>query len=118
MKVFLDTNVLFSAFATRGLCADLLRLVLTEHELIVGEVVIVELRRALAQRVGVPLDVVDEIEQFLRGYSVVPDPASAAAGGADALVTGDADLLTAGARFPIPVLTPRQSWRMLRGDLK
>lgn len=29
MKVFLDSNVLISAFATRGLSADVLRLVLT-----------------------------------------------------------------------------------------
>jgi len=37
VKVFLDTNVLVSALATRGLCADLLRKVLTEHELLVGK---------------------------------------------------------------------------------
>ena len=36
MKVLLDTNVLVSAFATRGLCADVLRLVLTEHEMVVA----------------------------------------------------------------------------------
>ena len=29
MKVFLDTNVLVSAFATRGLSADVVRLLLT-----------------------------------------------------------------------------------------
>ena len=31
MKVFLDTNVLVSAFATRGLSADVVRLLLTEY---------------------------------------------------------------------------------------
>jgi predicted nucleic acid-binding protein len=36
VRVFLDTNVLVSAFAARGLCADTLELVLLEHEL-VGE---------------------------------------------------------------------------------
>tara|TARA_Y100000590_G_C15710915_1_gene1010249 strand:+ start:1307 stop:1432 length:126 start_codon:yes stop_codon:yes gene_type:complete len=40
MKVFLDTNVLVSAFATRGLCADVMRVILTEHELLIGEVVL------------------------------------------------------------------------------
>lgn len=40
MRVFLDTNVLVSAFATRGLCADLMRHVLAEHDLITGEVII------------------------------------------------------------------------------
>jgi hypothetical protein len=37
VKVFLDTNVLVSGFAARGLCADVMRLVLAEHELIMGE---------------------------------------------------------------------------------
>ena len=31
MKVFLDTNVLASAAATRGLCADVLREVFASH---------------------------------------------------------------------------------------
>ena len=50
MRVFLDTNVLVSAFATRGLCADVLRLILAEHTLVTGEVVLRELRRALWQQ--------------------------------------------------------------------
>ena len=50
MKVFLDTNVLVAAFATRGLCADVMRVVLAEHQLITGEVVLSELRRALGRR--------------------------------------------------------------------
>ena len=34
VRVFFDTNVLVSAFLARGLCADLLRLVLREHSLL------------------------------------------------------------------------------------
>jgi len=44
MKVFLDTNVLISAVATRGLCADVMREVLTSHELVVCEPLIKELK--------------------------------------------------------------------------
>ena len=50
MKVFLDTNVLVSAFATRGLCADVMRVILTEHELLIGEVVLTELQRILSKK--------------------------------------------------------------------
>ena len=51
MRVFLDTNVLASAFGTRGLCADVLRLIMAEHELITGEVVVEEgIRRAQGRK--------------------------------------------------------------------
>ena len=49
MKVFLDTNVLVSAFASRGICADILELVLLEHDLLTGENVLRELGKALRQ---------------------------------------------------------------------
>ena len=50
MKVFLDTNVLVSAFMARGLCADLFRYVLAEHEVLTGEVSLVEFRRILRHK--------------------------------------------------------------------
>ena len=132
MRVFLDTNVLVSAFATRGLCADLLRHVLAEHELIIGEVVIVELRRVLRDRIKVPSRTVAAVERLLRDQLVVPKPAkphplpirdtddrwvlaSAVAGQADVLVTGDSDLLEMASRAPLPIVDPRGFWNMVRG---
>ena len=38
VRVFLDTDVLIAGFATRGPCADVMRVVLTEYQLITGEV--------------------------------------------------------------------------------
>ena len=132
MRVFLDTNVLVSAFATRGLCADLFRHILTEHDLITGEVVIIELRRVLRDRIKVPVPVVTAIEQLLREQIVVPKPsephplpirdpddrwvlASAVAGKADVIVTGDSDLLEVASQSPIPIVDPRGFWTMVRG---
>jgi hypothetical protein len=46
VKVFLDTNVLASGFATRGLCADVIRPVLAEH-VVTGSVVLKELARII-----------------------------------------------------------------------
>ncbi|MGH7710920.1 MAG: putative toxin-antitoxin system toxin component, PIN family [Vicinamibacterales bacterium] len=132
MRVFLDTNVLVSAFTTRGLCADLLRVVLTEHELVVGDVVLDELKRVLRARFGVPAERVDEVEVFLRTFTVVAaprarsltrrvrDPAdgavltSAELAGADLLVTGDNDLLTADLSSVVRIVTPRAFWDQLR----
>lgn len=65
MKVFLDTNVLVSGFTARGLCADVIRLVLAEHELITGEVVLIEIERVLSKKIGLPAPNVEEILSFL-----------------------------------------------------
>lgn len=131
MKVFLDTNVLVSAFATRGLCADLFRSVIAEHELVLGEVVLEEFRRVLTTRFRVPAEQLRHIEAYLRAYEVVskpaePDPikvrdeadrwvlASAHSAHADVLVTGDADLLSVAARAHVRIVTPREFWEQLR----
>ena len=131
MKVFLDTNVLQAAFATRGLCADLLVHVLLEHELIVGEVVLTELRATLTAKLKLPAATIDEIEALLRESTIVARPsthlhlrisdpddewvvASAAAGGADVLVTGDAAVLKVASRAPVRMLSPRGLWELLR----
>jgi hypothetical protein len=50
VRVFPDTNVLDCALGTRGLCADLLRLILGEHETLTGEAVIEDLRGALRRK--------------------------------------------------------------------
>lgn len=129
MRVFLDTNVLVSAFATRGLCADVLRLVLTEHTLVTGEVVLRELARALRARIGLPAAKVGDIVEFLRQHEVVPKPtapsevkvrdeddrwvlASAISAAADVLVTGDRDLLDVAARAPPRIVAPRGFWEL------
>ena len=54
MRVFLDTNVLVSAFATRGLSADLFEMVLLEHELVTGKRVLQELQKALRTKIKLP----------------------------------------------------------------
>lgn len=131
MKVFLDTNVLISAFATRGLCADLFRLLITEHEVQTGDVNLVELRRVLIERFRASPEQADLAEQLLRDHTVIPQPpevlsvwvrdpddawvlASAVLGEADMLVTGDQDLLSIAAQAPIAIVTPRDAWTRLR----
>ena len=132
MRVFFDTNVLISAYTARGLSADLFRLVLTEHELLTGEVNILELTRVLGQRFRIPTSEVARVERELREYMIVPKPdetldlqirdgddtwvlASAVLGQADALVTGDKDLLDVAESAPLPILSPRDCWQWLRG---
>jgi predicted nucleic acid-binding protein len=51
-RICLDSNVLVAAFVARGLCADLLKLVLTEYQLVVPEVVAEEVRRVLSTKLN------------------------------------------------------------------
>jgi putative PIN family toxin of toxin-antitoxin system len=135
LKVFFDTNVLFAAFATRGLCSDLFTHVLLEHELLVGEVVLGELREKLRTKLKLPRTAVEEIEALLRESTVVETPqthlglkisdpddewivASAVAGGADVLVTGDAAVLKVARRAPLRMVNLRGLWELLRGPAR
>jgi len=131
VKVYLDTNVLVSAIVARGLCADLFRYLLTEHEVLTGEVNLRELRRVLPMRFGVPNGTVVRFDAHLRDQTIIPTPAapagicsiepdddwvlaSAIVGEADLLVTGDKDLLNVAVRSPVPIVTPRDAWEQLR----
>ena len=132
MKVFLDTNVLVSGFATRGLCADVIRLILAEHELIVAQVVLDELKRVLKQKIELPAEQTQEILAFLENRTVQPKPkylpsipvrdeddqrvlASALAAQADVLVTGDKDLLDIAEQVSELMNTdPRGFWNLAK----
>ena len=130
MRVFLDTNVVVSAVATRGLCADLFQAILAEHELVLGETVLEELRSVLSRKLKVPRATIDELEAHLRMQAVVTavkeakpirglDAADAAvmaealASGADVLVSGDQDLLKL-VKPSVKVVSPRGLWDQLR----
>ena len=131
MKIFFYTNVPISAFTTRGHSADLFRLVVAEHEILTGEVNLTELHRVLRQRFKVPPTEIGRVRDQLRGHTIVARPAapsdlplrdpddawvlaSALTGGAELLVTGDKDLLSAAEQAPLPIVDPRGCWDRLR----
>ena len=133
MRVFLDTNVLASALATRGLCTDLFELVLQGHELLVSEPVLRELERVLPGKLGLSSSVTDGFTSLLRAeallttaehpFPTLPDPddeaiiASALAGKADVFVTGDKALLELQRIEKLPVMSPRQFWALLAAKI-
>ncbi len=131
MKVFLDTNVLASATATRGLCADVLREVLASHELFLSRQVLSELASVLKSKFGIGQDLIDDFIRLLQQDSTPAEPSdvprvglrdkddlrilgAAAAAGADVLVTGDKELLALGRFEDLEILSPRQFWERLR----
>jgi putative PIN family toxin of toxin-antitoxin system len=108
MKVFLDTNVLASAAATRGLCADVLRQVFASHQLFISEQVLNELNRVLRLKFGVGQDLIDDFIWLLQQDIVLAEPAKLPRvklqdkedlpilAAAKVLITGDKELLDLG----------------------
>ena len=131
-RICLDSNVLGAAFVARGLCADLLRLVLSEHELVVPELIAQEVRRVLTEKLKAGPEALDAVEAVLERCNIVPrgdapSPvavrdsddervlADALSAGAEILVSGDQDLLAVAEQSPIRILSPRAFLTLVRG---
>jgi uncharacterized protein len=130
MRVLLDTNVLASAVATRGLCADVLREVLTRHELVVCPQILLELRRILRDKFRVPREMIANVTALLQQDAVLVQPddlpklklkdkddlgilAAARSGGAQLIVTGDKELQSLRRFSGIRIVSPREFWEEL-----
>ena len=131
MRVFLDTNVLVSAVATRGLCADVLREVLVSHQLVISSPLLNELTNILHSKFGIPFDVITEFIDMLsrdvilsgQTESAVIDIqdqddviilSTALSGGAELFVTGDKEILDLGKIQHMEIVSPRKFWEILR----
>jgi len=133
MRVFLDTNVLVSAVATRGLCADVLREVLKSHRLIISLGLLSELERALRQKIRVPEELINEFIVLIQQESVLSAPgksptialrdrddleipSAALTGKSDMFITGDMELLKLGKFQNLEIVSPRAFWDRLRSS--
>jgi len=133
MRVFLDTNVIVSATATRGLCADVFREVLLSHKLVVSEALLVEVSRVLSTKFGANTEMIESVIQILNQDTILSRPlntpdvairdrddlailASALAGNAKVLITGDKELLAIGSLQNLEIISPRQFWEKIVGQ--
>jgi putative PIN family toxin of toxin-antitoxin system len=130
MKVMLDTNVLDSAVATRGLCADVLRAVLAEHELAICPQIISELQRVLKNKFALPRPLANDFIRLVREDAVLCEPgdlpavklkdkddlgilSAAISGEVNVIVTGDKDLQMVDTVAKLKIMSPRQFWKEL-----
>jgi putative PIN family toxin of toxin-antitoxin system len=131
MKVVLDANVLIAAVAGRGLCESLLELCLEEHDLVVSNVLLEEVRHNLVKKVRLPGAVALDFCHLLRNNAIVATPSNvekdacrdpkdlhllglAETARAEFLVTGDKDLIESGWSGATKIVTPRQFWEQCR----
>ncbi len=133
MKVFLDTNVLVSALATRGLCSDVLRETLSFHQLVISPPLLTELERILRDKIKLPNNLVAESLEFLKQTSLLSKPIdrlipelkdkddvpiinSALNAGVELFVTGDKEVLKLRIVDEMMIVDPRSFWELLKSQ--
>jgi len=131
MRVFLDTNVLVSAVATRGLCADVLREILVSHQLVVSSPLIAELKNILHTKLGIPQQIISDFVEVLTQDSIFSENteltnidindnddililSTALNGNAELFVSGDKELLELKKIQSMQIVSPRKFWETLK----
>lgn len=124
MTLVFDTNVVVAGIVAEGLCREILEIHVPEHDVILAQVLWDELVATLRRRFGLAPDD-PPILALYRQQSIWCEPAAladavcrdpdddwvlatAVAGEAEAIVSGDADLLTLSSYLGIEILSPRQ----------
>lgn len=128
MRVVFDTNVLVAAFATEGLCSNLLRRAnQKDFVLYISPFILHELQKILRTKLSLSRDEIKETTILLREIVTLIDPerigikvkgvcrdrnddfilACALACSGDYIVTGDQDLLILGKYKSTKIITPR-----------
>ncbi|MCK5850434.1 MAG: putative toxin-antitoxin system toxin component, PIN family [Kiritimatiellae bacterium] len=133
MRVFLDTNVLAAGFATRGLCSDLIREVLENHELTTSLEILVELKRILTKKFKVPAEQVEEVLDLVHTSAMIAEPdtqatykitdmddilhlSAAEVAQCEFFVTGDKELWSVSPIGTMRVLSPRDFWKAIQAQ--
>lgn len=131
MRVFPDTNVLVSAVATRGLCADVLREILVSHQLVVSAPLIAELSNILQGKIRISQEIISDFVEILIQDSILSENtqltnidindkddililSTALNGNAELFVTGDKELLELEKIESMQIVSPRKFWEKLK----
>jgi len=131
VRLVFDTNVLFAAYISQGTCATLYEQAVAAATLVTSEAILQEFEEKLIAKGKVEADKAARTRAEISANSnVVPieplsapvcrDPdddailATAIAGRADLLVTGDKDLLVIGSYQGISIVTPADCLARLR----
>ena len=135
MKVFVDTNVLAAAFATRGLCSDLLREVFENHQLVTSLDILAELKRILVTKFRIPAEQTEEALDIVHSSALISSPSRGASYGikdADDIpqvsaaenaactvfITGDKELREISPVGSMTICSPRDFWKMISAEHK
>lgn len=133
MKVVFDTNVLFAAFVSHGVCAGIYEECLLSAEIAVSEYILDELRGCLVAKGRFTKAEAEAVVAALRKDAQLTEAkplakgvcrdaqddwvlATAVAAQPDAIVTGDRNLLVLQEYHGVRVVSPRDFLAMLRQE--
>ena len=133
MKIVLDANVIIAAFAARGLCESVMKVCLSEHEILLCNELLEEILRNLRRKIKLSAIIVDDIGDLLLEQASMIEPVPlasdicrdpddvkildlAVAASANYIVTGDKDLLLLKEFQGIPILDPRAFSNLLHSE--
>jgi putative PIN family toxin of toxin-antitoxin system len=124
VRLVFDTNVIVAGLVSEGLCHELVEAHLPDHTAILSRILWDELVEKLPDKFGLAADDLPLLDLYRRHATwVEPQPlatracrdadddwvlATAIAGQAEAIVTGDGDLLALGVYQGVAILSPRQ----------
>ncbi len=128
MKVILDSNVIVSAFATRGLCSSIFELSVLTDTIIISEYILNEVERILKKKIHIPHNIVNQIMNYLKetceimSYKELPKRicrdkdddniiALAFSNNINLIITGDKDLLVLKKYKHISIISPKEYWK-------
>ena len=129
MKVILDTNVIFAAFAARGLTYSVFEICIDKHTIIISNHILGELKKVFLNKLNLPLNNLNLILNFLKEICIIADSADikdtecrdkddlqilglAKNSKPDFIITGDNDLLVLKNFQNIPIISPRGFWQL------
>jgi uncharacterized protein len=125
MRIVLDTNVLISALISRGVCSEILEHCAQHHTLITSQLILDEVRDNLASKFRYGPNDVNQVLDLLESRMILVSPvrlatpvcrdpdddvvlATAIAGAATCIVSGDKDVLAVGPFHGVDIVSPRR----------
>jgi len=131
VRLVFDTNVIVAGLVSEGLCHEVVEMHLPDHAAILSRFLRNELVEKLEGKLGLAAEDLPWLDLYRRhATSVEPQPlanpacrdpdddwvlATALAGQAEAIVTGDSDVLALGVDQGVAILSPRQFLEVSHG---
>lgn len=129
MKLILDSNVIVSAFAARGVCSSLFEILMMTDKIITSKDILAEVSRILKNKIKMPkkevADIIDYLSENTQVLNYKPFEkqvcrdrdddkvlALALSNNVRIVITGDKDLLDLKKYKSVSLLSPKEFWKM------